>query len=852
MSVTTRYCLPLLPRRSRLLHASLLGLGGCLLLAPACWTAVAAEPAEAAPSVRTAAPATLPPEQLQDQGPFTPDLSAIDPAGVASSVPALEGDSAAAPDINALSFGYLDAQQLALLPPERRRRIPAACRGVWITPIAPTTKAGPADSATTVAQSEYAYHDPRTGSVLSGQVRIEQPGRLVTADQVQVDADQTTAVATGNVVIAEAGLSSAGDRAVIRLDGQQAGEVSNSRFVSETQQAGGQAGRIYREEDGVTRIEDVEYSACDPENRVWNLKAGNLRLDNNSGRGVARNTTLLIKNIPVSYSPYFNFPLDDRRMSGFLYPQIGYGSRNGLDLAVPYYFNIAPNLDATLTPRILSRRGLMLEGEVRWLTRDWGNGQLNGAFLPSDRKYEDQDRYSITGYYNLPLTRTLSSSFVVNDASDRDYFQDFSYNPLTGTIDHLENRASLYYRNGIPGLTSELRAVKYTTINDRIPDVGKPFDRLPQLLTNYRRDLGRNWQLSAESDIGWFRREVDDGIGESTDAARLYHDVSAGKTWRKPWGYLSPVLTARDVRFSTRQGDAGRDTSSATVPQLTLDSGLTFERETSRWTQTLEPRLFYAYAPFVDQRDLPVLDSDYLSPSYYQLFRANRFTGHDRLDDNHFITPGLTNRWYDLQGRERFRIGIAQRFHLADRRVVLRPNDPVQTDSRSGWAAELGGSLRDRFNYSASFLLNPDNRLTTASADLQYRPAPGRIYSLGYFERTDQALITQVPYRQLTASFIQPLNSGVRIMGYSQYDLLANTGRDQLLGVDYDGCCYRVGVYARRYYNDLDDILIDKPNNQVRFELTLKGLGGVRGALLPLLQQKILGFTEANRYWSER
>ena len=557
------------PLRPRLLVLSML-----LVSATAAWADLPAQPltGSAVPTNSTsgATPANLPGTIVADPAAAGAAVTASaqtdavlpeDPLGIAPQAQAITqaideptavDASPAQPDpANALPlYGYLNRDQLKQLPPQRQRRVAAACRGVWIAPVAPLApgqQLPPAPEQTTTALSDYAYYDPKTGSELAGNVQLKQPGRLILADKINVDAGQTTAIARGNVTVAEAGVVTQGETAEVKLDGQ-GGALQGGKFFSETQQAGGTVAKLTQLDRNRTRLETVEYSTCDPEDQVWKLRANRIDLNQENGRGIARNSVFMVKNVPLFYLPYVNFPLDDRRMSGFLYPEIGISNRSGFDLALPYYFNLAPNYDLTLTSRLLTRRGLMLDGEFRWLTRDFGSGQIQGAYLPQDRSLAGQPaRYVASGWYNWQINPQWRTNVTYNTASDDQYYADFSDNPLTGTIDHLERRASLYYGNGIPGLNAELRALNYQTINPNLPDAARPFDRLPQLLINYRRDLPQQWRLNYQNDTGWFRRNVEDGSGPNYDGLRFYNGLSVGRSWRNAWGYVTPNLSVRQV-----------------------------------------------------------------------------------------------------------------------------------------------------------------------------------------------------------------------------------------------------------------------------------------------------------------
>jgi len=751
----------------------------------------------------------------------------------------------------------VDRRTLATHPDLKDRPVPAGCQGLWVTPIPASVRPqADADASPIVATADYGYYQPNQGSKLSGQVRISQPNRLLEADRITLDATQTIAEASGHVRLSEIGLVSLSDRLRYNLK-DQSGDLSSSQYISESLQAHGNAQQVSRTPDGITHLSQAEYSTCEPDRRVWNLKARSIELNSQTGIGTARNTTLFIQDIPVIHLPWFVFPVDDRRLSGLLVPRGGYTNDGGLDLSLPYYFNLSPQYDLTLTPRLLSRRQGMLEGEFRVLTAHQGEGIITGGYLPNDPLYgNDRKRASLK--YDWQLTPQIKSLLNLNYVSDKDYYTDLGTDPLVTNQLNQERALSLFYRDGIDGLTGLLRVQTFQTVDPETADVDRPYDRLPQLLLNYQNGSALGWQYNINHDTAYFKKSITDGSGVENSGLRIYNQLATRYNLRGSWGSFVPELSVRHLFYRYDQDTLnsqglGKDnaTHSSTVPQLTLDGKLVFERQ-GNFLQTLEPRLFYAYSPYRNQDDFPNFDSATASPSYSQLFSPYRFVGHDRLEDNNVGSVGLTHRLYSPDGLEILSTSVGQSFYFADRQVRLDSSQAINRQHSSGPALDISAQFTQNLRLDASALWMPNGQNAQTLAQIQYQNTHGQLYQVGFFDRREVTELSQKALHQFTASMVQPLYNQWRAFGYIQYDLDNRVSRDRLLGFDYDGCCWRMAVYGRSYFNDLDQPTDSKPRRLIMAELTLKGLAGLSGNLANLLRQKILGYTQVDTSWSSR
>lgn len=749
----------------------------------------------------------------------------------------------------------------------------AYCQGAWVTPISPDTVAVAAEEATSTVTADYGHYNPNGYSVLEGNVVIDQQGRQIRADKITIDQTQTYASAEGRVQMAQAGLLAQSDQINYNLKTQQ-GDLHNSFYIAEEQHAHGMAEKIARTSTNTLVLNNATYSTCPPEQApTWKIQADEIKLNQETGRGETRGTKLYVKDVPVLAVPYFNFPIDDRRTTGILTPSFGFTNDGGVELAVPVYLNLAPNYDATVTPRYIGDRGPMLEGEFRYLTENFGQGQIWGGYLASDNKYNDEDRKDFHFLHNWQINEQFNTNLEYNYASDKDYFADLNNNPNSRTDLNLRRAWELNYRNGIPGLRAQLKVEDFHTLDPTIPDEDRPYARLPQFLLNYKTGNPQGFQLEFNHDTAYFKKDINHLEGHTNDlntyepsGTRIYNDFKVRYNYRNPWSFVIPEVSLRNVNtffdkdtiafYDNNSGtltNSSSENKSVTVPQFTLDAGLTFEKE-GRFLQTITPRAFYAYAPYQNQDGHPNFDSATASINYDQLFSPYRFYGHDRLEDNNFLSLGLSYSLFDEVGLERIRASLGQSFFFEDRRVILEnPSDDFDTQSRTGPIISLASQLTENLNIgaNAAWMSNGDN----AQRDLHlfYTGEQGNLYNVGYINRR-HIPNRQDHYDQVVASFIQPVYNNWRILGHAQYDLDNSVAREYLLGVNYESCCWGISVYGRSYYNDLDDVSDHnvKPKRAIMAELNLKGLGSFNNKLASLLENRILGFNRTNQTWTQR
>jgi LPS-assembly protein len=772
----------------------------------------------------------------------------------------------------------------------------ARCEGRWIYPQA-NAKAALITGADGVvrpdmslyAESDYGYYDNVDYAELSGNVIIDQGTQHIEADKIVVNLTSGVAAAQGKVMFTDAAVSpttGAGEQLTApTTDGGIIGVADSLAYNTETGQstakdvafasvplqAHGYAKRLNRPSETRYELDDVMFTTCPPTDRKWQLDAKNIDIDTETGRGVATNSTFRIADIPVLYLPYFNFPIDARRSSGFLTPRASIGSENGLELDIPYYFNLAPDYDATLNTHLYTNRNPMLSGEFRYLTENYGEGRLTGSYLPDDRKYDGEDRSSFfyDHYWASEKVPHLDGDITYKYVSDADYLTDFDTLGLADNNINLPRRARLSYYNDL--LTGELKVETFQSLkaftndNVAIADKDKPYSRLPQLNLNYRLPWSEKIDITGVHDSAYFKKSIDDGSEVEKSGVRLYNKLSASYPVERAWGYVTPqvslqhLLTSYDQdSLDDNQLDREDGRQSVFVPQMSVDAGLHLSRtgspfgwfdETLGGYQLLSPRVKYTYSPFEEQNSLPNFDTRIASINYKQLYADSWFLGHDRLQDLHAVTPGLNYRYVDAMGVTRFDGSIAEQFYLKNGEVTLSEESPVFTEPSSGMVWEASTQPYQNFWVDLSGAVTNSYDLNYLTTELRYQPTEDSLFNVGYIKRREDVNTNQLPLSAVTASTVFPINGNWRMLAQGQYDLKRDRMLDALLGVDFEDCCFGFAVYGRRYYNDLN--LSDKPNQAIMAEIRLNGLGDSTSRLTRLLSDKILGFEPVQRAWKD-
>ena len=685
------------------------------------------------------------------------------------------------------------------------------------------------EPATTALQADRAISQDNERYELSGAVVVQRGDQRLAADHILFDDREQRLDARGQVLLDEPGLHLEAEQAWLRLDTEE-GEIEPVSYLLYPAHARGTAGTLFLEGPERKRLQDATYTTCAEGSDAWRLRASQVRLRQDEGMGSARHARLEVGNIPVFYTPYLSFPIDDRRRSGFLTPGFGRSDRGGFDLRLPYYWNIAANRDATLVPRYLERRGLMLDTEWRYLNRR-SQGQLDLAVLPGDDVFGN-DRHRLSFRHQGTLGDRLRLEADLNDVSDTDYFRDFGESLEFTSITHLERRLAAIYQGDWWQLQG--RAQHFQTLDPAI--LSRPYARLPQISFTARppqRPLGLETRLGVD-----FTAFDHSRSGEVDTGNRLDLRPRVSLPLRRAAYEIVPALTLAHTRYDLERADPALDDSpSRTLPIFSLDNRVYFERQTALfghgYLQTLEPRAFYLYAPARDHDDIPLFDSANRSFRFQELFAENRFTGGDRVGDANQLALAVTSRYLDPRnGATRLRASLGQLFYFEDREVTLRNTAELES-ARSDIAGELEVSLPGPWTLYSDALWNPDDGSTRQSnTGIQFRGAQRRVANLSY-------RYTRGSLAQLDASWLWPLSRHWHLAGRWTYSLQHNRTLEGLFAAEYDSCCWALRLAWRTL---LPDGVAGEYDEGLYLEWELKGMTSLGDKVESLLKSGILGY----------
>lgn len=673
--------------------------------------------------------------------------------------------------------------------------------------------------------------------VLEGNVEIQRADQYIAADKLTYEVEADRYVADGNVHYQDRGLLLGADKAVGELS-EDTNTLDNVRYQLLDARGNGRARTAVVVGDR-SKLDHVVYTTCDPGSRGWSLQATTVKIDQEEGVGTARNATLRLGKVPILYLPVASFPIDERRRTGFMFPSIGSSQDSGIDFSAPYYVNLAPNYDLTLTPRLLGKRGAMIGAEFRYLTQDH-RGELAGTWLPDDDQTE-RDRGSLGWQHFGKLSSAWTFIADLNHVSDDRYFEDFGDSLAAASTSLLESSAGVFGRGRWWNASVQLQDWEIT--DPFLPDEAEPFRRLPRVLYRYERPINDYVEAGVRSEAVVFDHEARPGATRYD----LYPWIAF--PFERAAGYVRPEIGFRQTGYrldSDYRSQVGGTSPSRGTPITSLDAGLFFERGSSlfgkKYLQTLEPRLYYLNVPYENQDDLPLFDTQELTFSFEQLFRNNRFTGADRQMDANQATLALTTRLLEeSSGRERLSASLGQIRYFEQQRVQL-PGVAAMDPEGSAMVGDLDLTLSDRWRVGVSQQWDPENELSDLSAlRAQYRWCSDGVFNFAYrFRREGQgANVDQVSVEQVDLSFAAPINERWRIVGRWNYSMLDASTLEAVGGFEWSSCCLAARVLGRHYVRNREG----EKNNGIYLELELKGLATLGRKSGELLQRAILGYT---------
>ncbi len=719
------------------------------------------------------------------------------------------------------------------------------------------------------------YRDPVTGKLsaidLVGDVHLREPNTLVIAKVAHVDL--ITKMKSLKNILYRTGIST--EIKTVTLDNQT---LQESHPVTELS-AWGQANELTQAEPKIYELQQVSYSTCPPDSNVWEVRASSIVLNKNTGRGVAKHARLYIKRIPVFYTPYLNFPIDKRRETGFLPPSFTTTGQSGAAASVPFYWNLAPNYDTTITPTYYAKRNWQLTNLFRYLTPTT-NGRLNISALRNDKLFShfqttSQEKYqssadpyvlanlnrlesagsargALSWQNNMQFNEHWTSGVDYNYVTDDYYLRDLRNDLNEVTDNQLLQQASVSYKSTNWNFMTRLQ--QYQTLHpvDETAPFQNQYSRFPQVVLNGdypNQRYGLDYFIS--NDVTHF--DLRDTPGSSTllpMGNRTHIQPGVSLPFNLPYFYVTPR-----VQMSFSQYELGHVSNNSlknlgmALPIIDVGSGMYFDRDVRLFgfnlRQTLEPQVYYTYVPYHNQTRFPLFDTTLNTLTYDQLFTYNRFSGLDRLGDANQVAVGLTTRFLDADsGYERIRAGIGQLFYFRHRVVTLCtitdtncPDATTRRDNklrRSPISGTFTYTLNPHWSVTGNTIWNVQtNNVDNQSANIQYSPDSKRVINLGYnFVRQGDLIPGTDPnsnansLKQADLSFAWPVLRDWSVVGRATKSINRNYFQNLIFGLQYDSCCWAVRLIGGRTFTNLDpNSHTPQYNPQIFLQFALRGLG---------------------------
>ena len=686
-----------------------------------------------------------------------------------------------------------------------------------------------------------------------GNARFRGRGQSIAADWMRHDRRDNELTAIGNVRMEQGTALTEGARLRYNLDTSR-GLMENARYSLSPIETGAAPGartagtsaapafdargtgeRIVFEGPGLFRAQQASYTTCEPGDDSWLIRAREMHIDKNNNIGTARDAKVEFLGSTIFYTPYMWFTLHQERKSGFLTPSYGNTSTSGFELTVPYYWNMAPNRDMTIAPRLMARRGVQLRSEFRYLEPSY-RGDLQAEYLPNDN-VTGVNRHLFKFNHAQTFANGWAGSLDLNKVSDGKYFSDLTTHIALTSQTYLTRQATLSrggaWGNGGTYSFSALAQGWQTLQSDPLAPLTPPYGRRPQLtFTAQNQDVLR-------SDFDFYSSYTDFSHPTLVNGRRAVAYPSLSLPLTAPYGFVTPKIGVHATRYVIDQNNtAVLPDKSRVLPTFTADSGLLFERGANffgkSYTQTLEPKLYYVYIPYRDQSLMPNFESGVQDINFASIYSENQFSGHDRINNANQLTLGVNSRLIDPDtGVELLRVGVAQRYYFSPQRVgvpgvALRSNQ----SSKSDLLAALSGNIAPHWTADIGWQYNTDTAATQRmSIAARYQPQPGKVLNLAYRHQVDS-------FRQFDISGQWPIVSKWNAVARWNYSTQDKRLLEAVAGLEYDGGCWAFRIVGHRL-----STATNTSTSAVFVELELNGVTRVGSNPMDVLRRNISGYT---------
>lgn len=738
-------------------------------------------------------------------------------------------------------------------------------------PITAPQAASPTQDEPVFVEADKLTSDQQNQVEATGNAILLNSNQTVRADRLQYDQQTGDVDGLGSVVVEQSGSTISGPHLKLNMD-TSSGFMEQPTFYIKENEGRGSGDILYIQDKQHYTLDNATYTTCPAGGEDWLVKMSSLEIDRQNQVGTAHNARVEFMDVPILYTPWMDFPLGGQRKSGFLSPIIGGTNKSGTELTMPYYWNIAPNRDATFAPRIMTRRGLMLNNEFRYLEAGYA-GELHVDVLPGDALAK-RDR----GRFGLKHSQSFGAGFSgqvnFSRVSDNAYYRDLSDSVTTTSQVNLLQDASLSYGGGWWNSTARLQ--QYQTLQDPLVPIAVPYARLPQLTLNAAQNY-------AGANVAFVSEYVSFSHPTALNGQRLVFKPSVSYPLIKaPAYFLTPKVSLHSTHYVMGANNTtALQNASRTLPLFSVDSGAVFERDVNlsgkKYVNTLEPRVYYAYVPYKQQDLLPVYDTAQATFSYAQMFTENRFYGNDRIGDANQVTLAMISRFLgEDDGTEHLKLLVAERFSLSAPRVNLVA--PNTTTNKSDILLGASGRVSQAWSFDSELQYSPSlSRIQHYNLMARYRPEAGKVLNLSYryigdalgslipgaVTPTGTVLINGVTYptfggqayttvggnnyavtspglRQINISGQWPLSSRWGAVGQWSYSYLDRRLLSGIAGLEYNQDCWTLRLVAHSF-----TVGTQQTSTGLFMQIELSELLKVGSDPLTLLKQSVPGYTQA-------
>jgi len=647
----------------------------------------------------------------------------------------------------------------------------------------------------------------------SGNALISKGNQSIKADFIEYDQISEELYAKGQITITTPDLELKGSELEMSL-AENTGSIANGSFVANinentpsrfNKELRGTATKIFLEGEDKKKLENAKVTTCEADQNEWFITSDETIIDQSSGNIKAKHATLTLKGVPIMYSPYVDFSTTSQRRSGWLLPTAGSTTTSGFETSIPYYFNLSPTHDATLTSRYMEKRGLQFDGEFRYLSKNY-KGTSEIQYLNKDRDADIDNRYllDIKHQHNFGKGFSGTVEYEKVKSNDNNYFADMSTSIAVTSQVSLRQTAQLDYKktDDSSDIKGSLKVQEFQNLTS-----ASPYELKPSFNLSYKKD----WEdkvdqsLFLQTGVNFSYDQFDTGNNAAKNiatGARIASTPSVSFPMEASFGFLKPKLIANLRHYDL--DDASTSQKSLAIPTVSLDSGLYLDRPFKlsgyNFTQTLEPRIFYTYTPYEDQSDIPYFDTSLNELNTTTIFQENQFSGKDRVMDTNAITTALTTRVIDDSGYDWMLLTMGQRFYLSDRKVLEEDryaNSSYKGDKSDflvGAQANLTKSLKITSDYEYNFSEDTTNKFTAAA---RFRPEPGKVLNASYRMVLNPSS-GKYDVKQYLLSGQWPLSSGWSALASYNYDIYERQDIESMVGAEYDSGCWSAQMMFHR------------------------------------------------------